>query len=69
MNNNKTIGQILREARAKKGLTQTKLANKTGIYWNTIAKIEGDKQKPKFSTIKKLAEELDIDIRKLPTDG
>lgn len=62
----KTAGKIILEARLRKGLTQVELANKTGIYANTIAKIERDVQKPKFSTLKKLAEALDLNLSDIP---
>jgi len=68
MSTKKTTGQILREARLKKGLIHKKLAAQTGIFWNTIAKIKRNEQTPKFSTAKKLAQALEIDIRELPID-
>ncbi len=66
MNPRKTTGQIFKEARQNKGLTQVELAKKSGVHSNTIAKIERDEQDPSFATIKKLAKILDVDISNLP---
>jgi transcriptional regulator with XRE-family HTH domain len=57
----KPLGQILKEARLKKGLTQLEAATKAGVYPNTYAKIERGEQNPSISTVKKLAKVLAID--------
>lgn len=66
MSKAKTIGAIFKEARLKKGLTQVEVAEKAGLHWNTIAKVEREEQEPEFGTIKKIAKVLGIDISKLP---
>lgn len=66
MSKSKTIGAIFKEARLKKGLTQVEVAEKAGLHWNTIAKVEREEQEPEFATIKKIAKVLGIDIAKLP---
>jgi transcriptional regulator with XRE-family HTH domain len=66
MSKAKTIGAIFKEARLKKGLTQIEVAEKAGLHWNTIAKVEREEQEPEFATIKKMAKVLGIDISKLP---
>lgn len=62
----KSAAQLFKEARLKKGLTRTALANKAGIYPNTYFKIERGEQDPSFPTIKKLAKVLEIDISEIP---
>ena len=62
----KTAGQIFSKAREDKHLTQAEVAEKAGIHPNTYAKIERDKQKASFLTIKKLAMVLDLDIKDIP---
>ena len=62
----KTTGQLFKEARLKKGLTQVVVANKSGVYPNTYAKIERGEQEPSFATIKKLARVLDVNLEDIP---
>jgi transcriptional regulator with XRE-family HTH domain len=66
MSKAKTIGAIFKEARLKKGLTQVEVAEKAGIHWNTVAKIEREEQKPEFATIKSIAKILNVNIAELP---
>jgi transcriptional regulator with XRE-family HTH domain len=66
MNRAKTIGSIFKEARLKRGLTQTEVAEKAGLHWNTIAKVEREEQKPEFGTVKRIAKVLNVDISTLP---
>lgn len=62
----KSAGQIIRNARRKKNLTQVQLAEKIGVHPNTIARIERGVQKPNFSTVKKLATALGINEKDIP---
>ncbi len=66
MNKALTPGQILKQARLKKGWTQVELAKKAGMGANTYPKIERDVSKPAPESIKKLMKVLDIDPSKLP---
>lgn len=66
MSANKTAGQILKEARLKKDLTQVEVADKAGIHPNTYAKIERGENKPSSDSIKKLIKVLDIESSKIP---
>jgi transcriptional regulator with XRE-family HTH domain len=50
----------LREIREKKFLTQEELAQRAGLIVVTINRIEKGRQKPRFKTIRKLAEALGI---------
>ena len=48
MKSNLTAGQLFKEARLRKGLTQLQVATKSDIHPNTYAKIERDEQDPSF---------------------
>ena len=62
----KKLGQRIKVLRKKKGLTQDKLAEKTGIDYKYIQKIEG-KNPPavRIDTIEKLAKAFKISCSKL----
>lgn len=62
----KSAAQIFKESRRKLGLTQVEVATMAGIYPNTYALIERGLQKPQFSTVKKLAKALDLNIDDIP---
>jgi transcriptional regulator with XRE-family HTH domain len=59
------IGDKLKEVRTRRLLTQVQLADKSGVNQVTIARIERNKVDPRFSTIRRLAEALDVDPTKL----
>jgi transcriptional regulator with XRE-family HTH domain len=59
----------LREERRKAALTQGELAEKAGVGITTIVRIErGDIEEPRVSTLRKLAEALEIRPRDLIED-
>ena len=62
MSKDKTLAEILSEARHAKGLTQSALAKKAGMYPNTYAKIERGEQKPSVPNLNKLSGALDIEL-------
>lgn len=62
----KTLGEIFKEARLKKGLTQIEVGEKAGLGQNSYPKIERGEQKPKFKNIKSIAKILGIDLNSLP---
>lgn len=62
----KAIGKIFKEARKKKGLTQTELADKSGVHVNTYARVERGDQEPTFSTVKRVARVLELNLSDLP---
>ncbi len=62
----KTPGEILKEARIKKGLTQDEVTKKAGLGKNTYPKIERGENQPDPSTIKKLLKVLDIKMSDIP---
>ena len=56
----------LAKIRKQKKLTQRKLAEKSGVSYNTIIKIEqGGIGNPKIATVIKLANALEINLNKL----
>ena len=66
MSKARTPGEILKEARLAKGLTQDELAKKAGLGKNTYPKIERDISRPDSSSIKKLLKVLDIKPSDIP---
>ena len=66
MSKSKTPGEILKEARLKKGWTQDELAKRAGLGKNTYPKIERGISKPDSLSIKKLLGVLDIKPSDIP---
>lgn len=57
----KTFGQILKEIRRSKSISQRELATKTGVDFTYISKLENDRlPPPSAETVIKLAEILEI---------
>lgn len=57
-----TLGELLREAREKKGLSVRELAKMVGISHPTIYKYEADQYEPRISHLKWLAQALDLTL-------
>jgi transcriptional regulator with XRE-family HTH domain len=55
------IGDKLRETRKRALLTQQQLADKSGVGITTIVRIERNQVEPQASTIRKLAQALDVE--------
>jgi transcriptional regulator with XRE-family HTH domain len=55
----------LREVRERRWVTQTELAERTGLTVSTISRLEQGHQRPRISTVRKLAEALDINTEDL----
>jgi len=62
LNEHKTVGMRLAEARKEAGYTQAQLAEAVGMGTNTIALYELDRVQPTFGRIVKIAELLDISL-------
>lgn len=61
-----TFGQILKASRQAKSLSQRELANKVGVDFTYISKLENDRQPPPAAdTISKLSEILDAPVELL----
>jgi len=62
-NQNKTIGEKIKQLRNKQGLTQDKLARKSDLPYTTLTKIETNViTKPTIQTVIKIANGLGITI-------
>ena len=60
------LAKRVKECRRQKGWTQQKLAEKTGLSFNTITKIEqGIGDSPTLKTLLKLADALDVGLDEL----
>ena len=60
-----SIGEKIRQARLKAGLTQKQLGEKLGISQAAVGQFEKNKSNPTIDTIKKFADALDCDISDL----
>ena len=60
-----TIGQTIREARLRKGMTQEELSEKTDISIRTIQRIENGEVDPRSYTLMSIAKVLEIDYEDL----
>jgi len=64
-----TTGQLIRAARKKAGITQTELAQKLNIPFQSVSQWERDLRNPKYETIKRIAAALNIEwIELVPED-
>ena len=63
-----TFGERVREERRKRLMTQDVLAATAGISQKQLSKIENDEVDPRFSTIRKIAQALDIEPSDLTSD-
>ncbi len=62
-------GRMLREARARAGLTQRQLAAKSGIPQETIARIERGRADPRVNTLDRLLEACEFGLEVMPRLG
>ena len=64
-----TLGETIRSARKKAGLTQAELGEMLGVSGSMIGQWENNLRKPKHETLKKVALALGVSISNLlPTD-
>ena len=59
------IGENIRHARQKAGLTQKELGEKLGISQAAVGQFESDKANPKIETLLKIATALNIKLSEL----
>lgn len=59
------LGATVRSLRRSAGLRQEDLAHSAGIHFTTLRRIENGKADPTFSTMRHLAEALDITLAEL----
>lgn len=60
-----SLGSKIRDARIKLKLTQTQLANKIGVSFNSISDWENDKHKPDIDYLIPLCKSLNVDANYL----
>lgn len=56
------FGQILRRARKNAGLSQSALAERCGLWQETISKIEGGSPGSRLETVMEICAALDLEI-------
>ena len=61
----KNLGRRIKSLRETKGLTQEKLAEKTGLSLDFIGKIEVNINKPGLRSLIKIAQALDVELKEL----
>lgn len=59
----KQIGNIIRRARKKRGLSQTELSERTGLRQGTISLIETGNPAARIETLLAILAALDLDFR------
>ena len=64
-----SIGKNIQQARKMAGLTQKELGARLGIKQQSIAMFENDKTNIKYSTVKKIAEALNVPINQIIKDN
>lgn len=62
------VGQKIKNARKKAGLTQKELGDKLGVSYQMIAQYESDRRKPKIDTLRRICNALGITISELGSD-
>jgi transcriptional regulator with XRE-family HTH domain len=62
------IGERLRRQRMRRALTQAELAERAGVTTATVARIERDEIEPRMTTLRKLAQALEVDPAELVDD-
>lgn len=62
------FGEKIKALRKEKGLSQRQLGEKMGVKQQTIAQYEKATDQPKLSTVRKIAEALDVSISELVND-
>lgn len=62
---NKKLGQKIKKARKNSGITQEQLAEKVGMHYTSISRIETGYANPPVQTIHKIAKVLKIPLSDL----
>lgn len=65
MKQKETFGNLIRESRENKKLSQEQLAEKCKVTDKSISNIELGKSDPKLSTVMRICNVLDIDVKAL----
>ena len=59
------VGEKLKKQRTMRALTQAQLAERAGVTTATVARIERDEIEPRMTTLRKLADGLEVDPAEL----
>lgn len=59
------LGDNLREARERLGLTQEQVSDRSGVQAGEVSRIERGKRDPKVSTLEKLAAAVEVEPAEL----
>ncbi len=59
------VGQRLKRQRTLRALTQAELAERASVTTATVARIERDEIEPRMTTLRKLAQALEVDPAEL----
>jgi transcriptional regulator with XRE-family HTH domain len=59
------LGENLREARERLGLTQEQVSDRSGVQAGEVSRIERGKRDPKVSTLEKLAAAVEVEPAEL----
>jgi transcriptional regulator with XRE-family HTH domain len=59
------VGERLKKQRTLRALTQAELAERAGVTTATVARIERNEIEPRMTTLRKLAQGLDVDPAEL----
>ena len=60
-----SVGTNVRQYRTKQNMTQTQLSDKTGIAQENISGYETDTLTPSLTTLKRLADALEVNVWQL----
>ncbi|WP_195277047.1 helix-turn-helix domain-containing protein [Anaerotruncus rubiinfantis] len=60
-----TTGQLIKAARRNAGLTQKELGEKLDVTYQTLAQWENDLRNPKYETLQRIADALDVTVEYL----
>ncbi len=63
-----TLGQRIRTLRKDKGWTQRQLEEKAGIENRNLTRYESDKVRPRLSSLKMLAQALEVSVDELTSE-
>lgn len=63
------VGDLLREARLRAGLSQRRLADRSGVPQSSIARIESGRSEPRFGLLQRLLEGCGASLASEPVAG
>ena len=62
------LGRRLQELREQANLSRQQLADKAGVHYDVISRIERDDRRPVVTTLARIANGLDLSMHQLLTD-